>query len=194
MVHRKLPFHGDTKPIANDLVELLLNNTWRPTLSVTGMDRIPSVADAGNVLRQGTTVKVSFRLPPTVEAKVAGEALTRIFEADPPYGASVSFSVDSAESGWNAPEVAEWLETSMSNASKEFFDADSMYMGTGGTIPFMSMLGNEFSGVQFLITGLLGPHSNAHGPNEFLHIETGKRLTSCVSMVLADQYRQAAGK
>ena len=193
MIHRKLPFFGDTRPIADDLVELQLNNTWRPTLSVTGMDRIPSVADAGNVLRQGTTVKVSFRLPPTVDAKVAAAALTRILEADPPYGASVSFSVDSAESGWNAPEVAEWLENSMQKASIEYFDADSMYMGTGGTIPFMSMLGNEFSGVQFLITGLLGPHSNAHGPNEFLHIETGKRLTSCVSMVLADHYRHMSG-
>ena len=141
MVHRKLPFFGNTQPIADDLVELMLNNTWRPTLSITGMDRIPSVADAGNVLRQGTTVKVSFRLPPTVDAKVAGAALTRILEADPPYGAAVSFSIDSAESGWNAPEVAEWLENSMQTASKAFFDADSMYMGTGGTIPFMSMLG-----------------------------------------------------
>ncbi|MCH8930546.1 MAG: M20/M25/M40 family metallo-hydrolase [Proteobacteria bacterium] len=146
MVHRKLPFFGNTQPIADDLVELMLNNTWRPTLSITGMDRIPSVADAGNVLRQGTTVKVSFRLPPTVDAKVAGDALTRILEADPPYGATVSFSIDSAESGWNAPEVAEWLENSMQTASKAFFDNDSMYMGTGGTIPFMSMLGKEFSG------------------------------------------------
>ncbi len=193
MVHKKLPFFGNTQPIADDLVELMLNNTWRPTLSITGMDRIPSVADAGNVLRQGTTVKVSFRLPPTVDAKVAGDALTRILEADPPYGATVSFSIDSAESGWNAPEVAEWLENSMQTASKAFFDNDSMYMGTGGTIPFMSMLGKEFSGVQFLVTGLLGPHSNAHGPNEFLHIETGKRLTSCVSMVLADHYRHLSG-
>ena len=194
MVHRKLPFFGNTQPIADDLVELMLNNTWRPTLSVTGMDRIPSVADAGNVLRQGTTIKVSFRLPPTVDAKVAGAALTRILEADPPYGTGVSFSIDSAESGWNAPEVAQWLENSMQTASKEFFDADSMYMGTGGTIPFMSMLGKEFSGVQFLVTGLLGPHSNAHGPNEFLHIETGKRLTSCVSMILADHHRHVSGE
>ena len=193
MVHKKLPFFGNTQPIADDLVELMLNNTWRPTLSITGMDRIPSVADAGNVLRQGTTVKVSFRLPPTVDAKVAGDALTRILEANPPYGATVSFSIDSAESGWNAPEVAEWLENSMQTASKAFFDNDSMYMGTGGTIPFMIMLGKEFSGVQFLVTGLLGPHSNAHGPNEFLHIETGKRLTSCVSMVLADHYRHLSG-
>ena len=188
MVFAKLPFIGNTQPIASDKVELLLNNTWRPTLSVTGADRIPSVGDAGNVLRQGTTIKVSFRLPPTVDAATAGAAVKKVVEADPPYGADVSFEVNSAESGWNAPEVAEWLDTSMRKASEQFFDSEAMYMGTGGTIPFMSMLGNEFPGVQFLITGLLGPHSNAHGPNEFLHIETGKRLTACVSQVLADHH------
>ena len=58
-------------------------------------------------------------------------------------------------------------------------------MGEGGTIPFMAMLGEQFPNAQFLITGVLGPKSNAHGPNEFLHIEYAKRLTVCVAEVLA---------
>jgi hypothetical protein len=66
-----------------------------------------------------------------------------------------------------------------------------MYMGTGGSIPFMGMLGARFPDAQFLVTGLLGPNSNAHGPNEFLHIETGKRLTACVSHVLKDHFERS---
>ena len=62
-----------------------------------------------------------------------------------------------------------------------------MTMGTGGTIPFMKMLGDRFPACQFFVTGVLGPHSNAHGPNEFLHLETGKRVTCCVAQVLADR-------
>jgi acetylornithine deacetylase/succinyl-diaminopimelate desuccinylase-like protein len=100
----------------------------------------------------------------------------------------VRFRPDSSMAGWNAPPVAGWLETSMQKASRDFFGKPSMYMGTGGTIPFMGMLGEKFPAAQFLVTGLLGPKSNAHGPNEFLHIETGKRLTSCVAGVLADHY------
>jgi acetylornithine deacetylase/succinyl-diaminopimelate desuccinylase-like protein len=107
-------------------------------------------------------------------------------ERDPPYGASVSFNVDSSMGGWNAPTVATWLERSTQSASQAFFGRDAMYMGTGGSIPFMGMLGQRFPAAQFLVTGVLGPHSNAHGPNEFLHVEYARRLTACVSQVLAD--------
>jgi len=62
-------------------------------------------------------------------------------------------------------------------------------MGEGGTIPFMGMLGEKFPEAQFLVTGVLGPQSNAHGPNEFLHLATARRLTGCVSQVLMDHYR-----
>ena len=63
-----------------------------------------------------------------------------------------------------------------------------MSMGEGGTIPFMAMLGQRFPEAQFLVTGLLGPQSNAHGPNEFLHIPAGKKLTSCVASVIAAHF------
>ncbi|MDH4012738.1 MAG: peptidase M20 [Chromatiales bacterium] len=186
MVYRKLPFAGGTQPVSDDVVELLLNNTWRPTLSVTGAGGIPDLGQAGNTLRPHTSLKLSFRLPPTCDAAAAAAAVKETLESDPPYGAEVSFDVESAMGGWHAPEVAPWLEESMKAASTDFFGASAMYMGTGGSIPFMGMLGERFPGVQFLITGLLGPNSNAHGPNEFLHIDTGKKLTMCVARVLAD--------
>jgi len=189
-VHRRFPWAGDTRPVADDAVELLLNNTWRPTLCVTGADGLPATGSAGNTLRPWTAVKLSFRLPPTVEPKAAAAAIKKVLETDPPLGAKVEFRVESAMGGWNAPPVAAWLENSMQSASEAFFGKPALYMGTGGSIPFMGMLGEKFPGVQFLVTGVLGPSSNAHGPNEFLHIEKGKRVTACVARVLADHFNR----
>jgi len=189
-VYRKFPWVETTDRPAESPCELLLNNTWRPTLSVTGADGLPATAIAGNVLLPSTRLKLSFRLPPSTDADEAAEAVRALLESDTPKFARVGFEVESAMAGWNAPPVAAWLEASMQEASEVFFGKPSMYMGTGGSIPFMGMLGEKFPDAQFLVTGLLGPNSNAHGPNEFLHIETGKRLTSCVSQVLMDHHRR----
>jgi acetylornithine deacetylase/succinyl-diaminopimelate desuccinylase-like protein len=172
--------------MSNDPFELLLNNTWRPTLSVTGAEGMPAFADAGNVLRPYTALRLSLRLPPTLAPAVAVDALKHALLRDPPHGARVTLDVDSAMGGWEAPPVAPWLEQSMHDASRVYFGKEVMYMGTGGSIPFMGMLGERFPSTQFLVTGVLGPHSNAHGPNEFLHLATARRLTACVSRVLAD--------
>ncbi len=185
-VYAKFPLLPGMRPVSNDPFELLLNNTWRPTLSVTGADGLPAFRSAGNVLRPQTTLKLSFRLTPTTDPAQALATIQQALERDPPYGTRVSFKVESAMGGWNAPPLAPWLEQSMQAASREFFGRDALFMGTGGSIPFMGMLGERFPGTQFLVTGVLGPQSNAHGPNEFLHIDTARRLTACVSRVLAD--------
>lgn len=190
-VFRKLPFVDGMQPMSNDPAELLLNSTWRPTLSVTGVDGIPPVSSAGNVLRPMTALVLSLRLPPGVDPQHAAESVKRTLESDPPYGAQVSFEVESSMGGWNAPTTEPWLETAIQSASRHFFDRDAMYMGTGGSIPFMGMLSEKFPRTQFLVTGVLGPHSNAHGPNEFLDITTGKRVTACVAWVIAEHGRRA---
>ncbi|MDH4125840.1 MAG: M20 family metallopeptidase [Gammaproteobacteria bacterium] len=187
-VYMKYPWAVDAPTPSESPYELLLNNTWRPTLSVTGADGLPALVNAGNVQLPYNTLKLSFRLPPSCNAQHAARAIKATLEQDPPPMSKVSFHVDSTMAGWNAPPVAKWLEASMHQASQAFFGKPSMYMGTGGTIPFMGMLGEKFPQAQFLVTGLLGPASNAHGPNEFLHIETGKRLTACVAQVIADHY------
>ncbi|MGA8204755.1 MAG: M20 family metallopeptidase, partial [Woeseiaceae bacterium] len=168
--------------------DLLLNNTWRPSLSITGAAGLPALVDAGNVQLPYNALKLSFRLPPTCDADAAAAAVAQILNSDPPPLVKAHFEVESTMGGWNAPATADWLEASMQKASETYFGKPSMYMGTGGTIPFMNMLAERFPDAQYLITGLLGPKSNAHGPNEFLHIETGKRLTACVAQVLADHY------
>jgi acetylornithine deacetylase/succinyl-diaminopimelate desuccinylase-like protein len=189
-VYSKFPFAGSTKPVTEDLYELVLNRTWRPQLATVGLDGAPAPQDAGNVLRPHTTAKLSFRLPPTLDAGKATARIKSVLESDAPYSADVTFEAEHGQGGWEAPALTPWLETSIKSASEAAFGAPAAYMGEGGSIPFMGMLGEKFPGTQFVITGVLGPHSNAHGPNEFLHIPTGKKVTEVVARVLADHARQ----
>ena len=172
------PFVPGAHGISTDLVELTLNRTWRPTVTVVGIEGFPAIKDAGNVLLPGMSARLSVRIPPTLPADVASGRLKEILEKDPPCGAKVSFLPEKAGTGWNAPAFAPWLEQAIDAASRATFGKPAVYWGEGGSIPFMGMLGEKFPQAQFLITGLLGPGSNAHGPNEFLHLPTGKNLTS----------------
>ena len=180
------PFTDGVEPMADNNVERLLNRTWRPALSYTGIEGIPALADAGNVLRPYTAMKISMRLPATVDGEVASQAMKETLETSPPSNAKVSFELDHAASGWNAPEIAPWLHASLERGSQGSYGRGVMYMGEGGTIPFMAMLGDYFPEAQFMITGVLGPQSNAHGPNEFLHIPFARKLTTCVAQVIVD--------
>src|SRR5947209_1397159 len=192
-VWRKFPFVERMQPMHDDVAELILNRTWRPMLAVTGADGLPPPASAGNVLRPKTQLVLSLRLPPTLDAGRAARRVKELLQKDPPYGAQVKFEYGQAATGWNAPATAPWLERAVDDASQRHYGKPAMWMGEGGTIPFMAMLGDKFPEAQFFITGVLGPHSNAHGPNEFLHIDYAKRLTECVADVLAAHANSGTG-
>ncbi|MFN8020319.1 MAG: M20/M25/M40 family metallo-hydrolase [Acidimicrobiales bacterium] len=177
------PYVPGLRPMVSEPSEQLLALTWRPTLSYTGIDGIPSVAKAGNVLRPFTAMQLSFRLPPTCDHAAALAALERVFTADPPSGAQVSFHGHSGP-GWNAPSFAPWLQTALDDASTEVFGNPSRAMGEGGTIPFMGMLGEMFPEAQFVITGVLGPDANAHGPNEYLHVPGARKITRVLALLM----------
>lgn len=193
-VWSKFPWVEGMRPVTDDGGELVLNRTWRPVLSVTGADGIPSIANAGNVLRPGTALKLSLRLPPALDAEKAAERVKAVLEADSPYGARVRFEVKDASTGWNAEALAPWLERSLDEAGRAAFGAEPAYMGEGGSIPLITMLGQMFPGAQFLVTGVLGPHSNAHGPDEFLHLPTVKKVCTVVAAVLGDHAGQSRGR
>ena len=190
LIINKYPFAGSTQPMVSDHAEALLNRTWRPALSIIGADGLPAIADAGNVLRPQTSLELSLRLPPTVDAEMAARTMKRVLESDPPADANVRFEITEGATGWNSPPTADWLARAIDDASSLFYDKPAAAMGEGGTIPFMAMLGKHFPGAQFLITGVLGPHSNAHGPNEFLHVPYAKKLTACVASVIAAHARR----
>jgi acetylornithine deacetylase/succinyl-diaminopimelate desuccinylase-like protein len=181
---------GASLPTTTDPVEALLNRTWRPTLSVTGADGFPTLGNAGNVLRPHTAFKLSLRTPPLVDAHLASQQLKTLLEDNAPYNARVTFHPDGragalGATGWNAPELAPWLEDALNAASRAHYGAPVGYIGQGGTIPLMSMLQRGFPQAQMMVCGVLGPKSNAHGPNEFLHIPYAKRLTAAVAQVIA---------
>jgi len=186
-IYDRFPFPPGGQPVNTDAHELILNNTWRPALAVIGAAGLPLPADGGNVLRPKTSLKLSLRLPPTCDAGRAVRRLKEILEADPPYGARVTLETyGEAGNGWNAPATDPRLLESVNRASATYFGKPAMFHGLGGSIPFMSMLGQRFPRAQFLITGAMGPGSNAHGPNEFLHLPTGVKVTACVAGVIAD--------
>ena len=188
----RMPWVAGARAVSNDPAELIINNTWRATLAVTGAEGLPPLGSAGNVLLPQIACKLSLRLPPTCDAARATEAVRAALERDPPYGAQVSFEEASGQGGWNAPAFAPWLEQAIDAASRAIYGREAVHLGCGGTIPFMGMLGKQFPKTQFFITGVLGPHANAHGPNEFLHLEYAQKLTGCVSLVLAEHARTLA--
>ncbi len=192
-IHKRFPWaHYDCSgstafalPTTTDPLQGLLNRTWAPTLSVTGAEGFPALKDAGNVLRPYTAFKLSLRLPPLVEAATAVQQLKALLEDNAPYQARVTFEGTSSATGWNAPTTAPWFEAALNAASQAHFGAPCGYIGQGGTIPLMNMLSKGFPAAQMMVCGVLGPQSNAHGPNEFLHIDYAKRLTAAVAQVIA---------
>lgn len=189
---KSVPFLKGVQPIAKDNVELILNRTWRAALSIIGVDGAPAIADAGNVTLPSISVKLSMRTPPICDTQKASIALKKILENNPPFGAKITYTSEDLSAGWHAPTLADWLETANNQASQLFFGKNAAYLGIGGTIPFMGMLSKMFPAAQFLITGVLGPNSNAHGPNEFLHIDMVKKLTGCIASVIAAHFDRAS--
>lgn len=178
------PFSGSTRPVTDDPVELLLNRTWRPTLSIVGFDGAPVPGAAGNVLRPSTRLRLSLRLPPLVDADLATEAVVAALTDAPPYGATVTVTDIESAAGWAAPPLDPWLAEALDVAGEHHFGSPAGFLGEGGSIPFMGMLGERFPAAQFVVTGVLGPGSNAHGPNEFLDLSLARRLTACVASLL----------
>lgn len=182
------PLVKNAKPKGKN-AELILNRTWRPTLSITGVEGIPEMQNAGNVLRPMTGVMLSFRLPPTCDAEKAAKTLKTKLETKPPYNAEVTLEIKDVNRGWKAPVMQTWLTNAVKEASQHYYGKEALFWGEGGSIPFMGMLGKKFPKAQFMITGVLGPKANAHGPNEFLDIPMAKKLTCCVAEVLAKHYQ-----
>jgi acetylornithine deacetylase/succinyl-diaminopimelate desuccinylase-like protein len=180
------PFAGHGGPVSDDPTELVLNNTWAPSLAITGLGGAPSPEEAGNVLRPETTARLALRIPPTTDAVKAAVALKALLLDSAPNDADVSATFHTPNAGWHAPATTPDLKDSLMAASMDYFGAPAVAMGCGGSIPFMEFLASRSPNAQFVVTGILGPHSNAHGPNEFLHIPAAKKLTACVGKLIAD--------
>lgn len=185
-----LPLTEGVIPVTQDPVGQILQNTWEPSLAITGSDYLPNIADAGNVLRPQTSLKLSMRIPPTLSPDVAMNSIKETLETKPPFQAKVSFIDAHGAPGWEAPTNEPWLEQALQDSSVEYFGKPYLTTGEGGSIPFMADLAQKFPQAQFMVTGVLGPQSNAHGPNEFLEIPTAKKLTCCVAHVISEHHKR----
>lgn len=183
-VRDAFPLVAGMHPVSDDEVELALNNSWRPTLSIIGGSGMPEPADAGNVLRAFTTLSINFRLPPTADSHAALEAVLKALTVDVPYGAQVEIDRSEGTDGWNAPTLAQWLRDELDATSDEVFGSPWRAVGLGGSIPFMGLLAEKYPDAQFVITGALGTDSNAHVPDEWLHVEHATRVTTAIANIL----------
>lgn len=188
-IWQEFPWVEGAQPVSENLTELLQSLWWRASLSVTGVADIPTVEQGGNVLRPKTSLKLSLRIPPTCDIHLAEKALKKALTENVPYKAKVNLEFATLSPGWNSPTMSTQLKRSVNEASEVFFGKPAVYWGEGGSIPFMGMLGEKFPEAQFVITGVLGPHSNAHGPNEFLDIVTAQKITACIAKIIADHYQ-----
>jgi acetylornithine deacetylase/succinyl-diaminopimelate desuccinylase-like protein len=178
------PFAGDTRPLCRDTGDLLVARTWQPALAVVGLGGAPPPEQAGNVLRPSTAAKISVRVPPLADPQQAAAALVQRLTTEPPHGARVTVHPGAAEPGWHAPPEPPWLLAAIEAASLAAFGQPHGALGEGGTIPFMGTLGRQFPAARFVVTGVGGPGTNAHGPNEFLHLPTARKLTAAVAHIL----------
>jgi acetylornithine deacetylase/succinyl-diaminopimelate desuccinylase-like protein len=179
------PIVGGLELSGASAAERIERGTWRASLAVTAQAGMPDLEAGGNVLRPFTTLKLSIRLPPNVDAARAAKAVTAALTTDPPEGAHVTFDAPHLAQGWDAPPLSPWLAEALDAASLQHFGQRPSAIGLGGSIPFLDSLGRRYPGTQFLATGVLGPESNAHGPNEFLHLPTAAAVTCCVADILA---------
>ncbi len=179
----------DPKASTDAIAELMLNRTWRANMSVTGAEGLPMLKDAGNVLRPETALRVSLRIPPTLDPEKAKEDMIKTVTQDPPYGAKVEIINISAGPGLHCPELTPDLEKAVTECSKNFYGYEPIYYGEGGSIPFLSSLAKQFPKAQFLVTGVLGPESNAHGANEMLEMAYTKKLICCLSYIVSEFHK-----
>ena len=182
-----VPFEAGVKPFSDDIEELIINNTWKPFLCVTGADGLPEASTAGNVLRPYTQVKLSIRLPPMVDSVKAGQKVVEVLTKDPIYNAVVEAKVSNTGDGWNLSNFSERLRNITSTASQRFYAGNEIqFLGEGGSIPFVQILNNKFKNSDFLVLGVTGPGSNIHGLDENLDLDFCRRLICCLAYILSD--------
>ncbi len=181
-----IPLVEGAVPMSQDPVELIINSTWKPMISYIGATGIPPVEEAANALRESTKLLLSIRTPPNVETIAASKALKNILEQDPPYGAEISIKILKHANGWEMPDMGNALKKRVNESSAMCFNEETAYSGEGGSIPFMTLLSKKYPSSKFIITGVLGPQANAHGPNEFLHIPYVKKLTLALANIISD--------
>ena len=172
-------------PVASTTEEMIIAMNWEPTLCVIGVDGIPPVQVAGNVLRTNTDLKLSFRIPPGVDSEAVISIVKEILEDEPPFGAEVSFTPDSCADGFHAPPLQGKVRDAIHESSLSLTGLPPLATWTGGTIPFMAMMQRKYPEAMFLCTGASGPGNNAHGPDEKLHIPSSKRLTVVLSSTIS---------
>ena len=164
----------------------VINNTWKSTIVVTGMSGFPEAEIAGNVLRKSTSCRLSIRTPPTLSKEKAKKTIEKILTENIPYNAKVKVDFPALVDGWILKKLDSKINESFMKSSMFLFGSECYNLGSGITIPFVNMLNEKYKNCNMFVSGLLGPKSNAHSPNECLNIDYSIKLTVALAHLISD--------
>jgi acetylornithine deacetylase/succinyl-diaminopimelate desuccinylase-like protein len=183
---KEIPWYKNTGPLDKNIKDVIIRNTWKPTLVVTGCNGIPQIGEGGNVIRPFTELKLSVRLPPGVDSNSASLKLKEILEKDPPYSAKVEATIINTGDGWNVYNLSEKLRNLLNISSKRFFNNEMGFYGGGGSVPFVNFFNNLYPTSDIAVLGVCGPTSNIHGPNENLNLDFVQKMMMCLTYLISE--------
>ena len=183
---KEIPLYEGVKPLKTDIKEAMINNRWKPTCSILGIDNCPKIEDNGFGVKKSITVKMSMRLPPGIDSHAALEALKKVVKENIYFDAKVKFLSAEVADGWKLTNFSEKTKNVLNKASKEYFGNELVFKGMGGSIPFITYFQTKYPNADVICTGILGADCFEHGPNENLHLEACKKMILVLCYFLSE--------
>jgi len=183
---KNIPLYDGVSPLKSDVRELMINNRWKPTCNILGMDNCPKIEDRGFGVNPSIKVHFSMRVPPLINKDKAIDALKIALTSNTFFGAKVSLGYYEFGEGTVLANMTNRTKNVLNKASLEFFGNEMIFNGGGGSIPFITYFKSFYPNTDIICTGVLGADSHEHGPNENLNIEACKKMICVLCYFLSE--------
>lgn len=186
-IWKTAPLLENVQPKYGNNDAILIQSTWKPSLTIIGIDGIPSIQNAGNVIQGSVSLRLSFRIPPGIDIDNALQSINDCFTQNIPYGCSVTWNSLEYLPGWCAPSHSVKYEKLFHDAGEQVFEEKTLACGQGASIGFIPKFEKLFPKTEIILIGVLGPQSNAHSPNEALNVLYTQKLIETIAIVLSKE-------
>ena len=181
-----LPLYNNTKPMKDDIYKLLLNNIWKVSMIIKGIDGIPDKKYEGNILSKGLKARIQMRIPPLLNGKKAFEAIKKKFIENTPFNSKVEVEMIGIDDGWNDKNFSERSKNVFNYVSKIGFGNDVGFKFDGGSVPFIQYFENKYPKSQIANLGIRGYECNEHGPNESIDLDACKKFIAALVILMSE--------
>lgn len=165
----------------------MIQNSWKSQFTIKGQQGISAVKDAGNVIYSGVKFVVTLRTPPSLKCEEIKDLIKQELERqdEGTFGAQINVTDFDVASGFLAPQLPENLDKAFKQHTTEVYGESPLFMGGGGSIPFMGVFQGHFPDAAYVLTGACLPTGNIHAANENLDLEFTKKFTQVIARFLA---------